>query len=123
MGGYPKPLFVQPIDFGLTHFSGKHGHDVSMNLAQFHDYFALESQRPRFGCLYSSSLHSLFFNYYEGGSVDYNYMPVCKTEAWGRAIQQQKFIIVYPFFRLWWVYKSWLRCLTVPHSPTKNEPR
>lgn len=35
----------------------------------------------QFGCLYSSSLHSLFFNYYEGGSVDYNYMPVCKTES------------------------------------------
>ena len=35
----------------------------------------------QFGCLYNSNLHSLFFNYYEGGSVDYDYSPVCKTET------------------------------------------
>eukprot|EP00435_Cladocopium_sp_Y103_P039266 s1262_g10.t1 len=41
----------------------------------------LSTSDLQFGCLYSSSLHALFFNYYEGGSVDYNYMPVCKTES------------------------------------------
>lgn len=39
------------------------------------------TNRMQFGCLYSSSLHALFFNYFEGGSVDYNYSPVCKTET------------------------------------------
>ena len=41
----------------------------------------MQTHTHQFGCLYSSSLHALFFNYYQGGSVDYNYSPVCKTES------------------------------------------
>eukprot|EP00438_Fugacium_kawagutii_P024796 Skav204837 [mRNA] locus=scaffold2524:118983:122505:- [translate_table: standard] len=40
-----------------------------------------QTHRLQFGCLYNSVLHSLFFNFYEGGEVDYDYAPVCKTET------------------------------------------
>ena len=41
----------------------------------------LQLNTMQFGCLYNSNTHSLFFNYFEGGQVDYSFSPVCKTES------------------------------------------
>lgn len=41
----------------------------------------LQTNTLQFGCVYNSNTNSLFFNYFEGGQVDYTFSPVCKTES------------------------------------------
>lgn len=35
----------------------------------------------QFGCLYNVNTDSLFFNYFQGGTADNSFSPVCKTET------------------------------------------
>ena len=72
------------FDCAEGHVVATHAECASSELiTQTGIYFSnwASTNQMQFGCLYSSSLHALFFNYFEGGSVDYDYSPVCKTET------------------------------------------
>lgn len=42
----------------------------------------IQTHDAHFGCLYNSNLNALFFNYFEGGTVDHDMWVVCKTESY-----------------------------------------
>ncbi|CAE7033179.1 unnamed protein product, partial [Symbiodinium sp. CCMP2592] len=72
------------FDCAEGHVVATHGECASSELiTQTGIHFSnwASTNQMQFGCLYSSTLHALFFNYFEGGSVDYDYSPVCKTET------------------------------------------